>query len=179
MSISGMSSFASSSNRSVNRVAIGTYSYGRTGSVRSPQIQWAYTRRWSASRSLSIHNTIERIDKDLLALHLRVYAHWIWGLLTEPVLPYEYVPIATRFTDRLEELAKLDIPDIDMAAAVQQAREFQELAQTFDAQARLWRQRIGGGAADGHPADLLNSAMIQLSRILVPIASTVVGAYGQ
>jgi hypothetical protein len=127
----------------------------------------------------SLHNTIERIDKDLLALHLRVYAHWIWGLLTEPVLPYEYLPIATRFTDRLEELAKLDIPDIDMTAAAQQAREFQELAQAFDAQARLWRQRIRGGAADRHPADLLNGAMIQLSRILVPIASTVVGAYGQ
>jgi len=127
----------------------------------------------------SIHNTIDKIDKDLLALHLQVYAHWIWGLLTEPILPYEYVPIATRFTDRLEELAKLDIPDIDMAAAAQQAREFQSLAQTFDDQARLWRQRLRAGAADARPAELLNGAMIQLSRTLVPIASTVVGAYGQ
>lgn len=127
----------------------------------------------------SIHNTLDKIDKDLLALHLRVYAHWMWGLLTEAVLPYEYVPIATRFTDRLEELAKLDIPDIDMKSAAQQAREFQELAQAFDGQTRAWRQRYKEGSADSRPAGVLNDAMIQLSRILVPIASTVVGAYGQ
>src|SRR5206468_4315174 len=105
--------------------------------------------------------------------------HWIWGLLTEPVLPYEYLPIATRFTDRLEELAKLDIPDIDMRGAAQQAREFQELARAFDEQARLWRQRLRSGASDEAPAELLNRAMLQLSRILVPIASTAVGPYGQ
>ncbi|HKS90483.1 MAG TPA: M28 family peptidase [Tepidiformaceae bacterium] len=127
----------------------------------------------------SIHNTIDKIDRDLLALHLRVYAHWLWGLLTEPVLPYEYTPIATRFADRLEELAKLNIPDIDMAAAAQQAREFRELAQSFDAQTQTWRQRIRSGVAGGPVPDLLNGTMLRLSRILVPIASTVVGAYGQ
>jgi hypothetical protein len=127
----------------------------------------------------SIHNTLDKVDRDLLALHLRVYARWIWGLLTEPVLPYEYLPIATRFTDRLEELAAFDIPDIDMRAAAQQAREFQELARTFDELARRWRRRFGGGASDERPAELLNETMIRLSRILVPIASTVVGAYGQ
>jgi peptidase M28-like protein len=127
----------------------------------------------------SIHNTIDKVDRDLLALHLRVYARWIWGLLTEPILPYEYLPIATRFTDRLEELATLDIPDIDMRGAAQQAREFQELARSFDDLARRWRTRLGEGASDERPAELLNETMIRLSRILVPIASTVVGAYGQ
>lgn len=127
----------------------------------------------------SIHNTIDKIDRDLLALHLRVYARWIWGLLTDPVLPYEYLPIATRFTDRLEELAALDIPDIDMRGAAQQAREFQTLARTFDDLARRWRGRLGQGASDGRSAELLNQTMIRLSRGLVPIASTVVGPYGQ
>jgi hypothetical protein len=127
----------------------------------------------------SIHNTIDKVDRDLLALHLRVYARWIWGLLTEPVLPYEYLPIATRFTGRLEELATLDIPDIDMRGAAQQAREFQELARAFDDLARRWRARLREGASDERPAELVNETMIRLSRILVPIASTVVGAYGQ
>lgn len=127
----------------------------------------------------SIHNTMDKVNRDLLALHLRVYAHWIWGLLTEPVLPYEYLPIATRFADRLQELAKLDIPDMDMAGAAQQAREFQELARAFDDQSRRARHRLKTGASDDGPGELLNQTMIQMSRILVPIASTAVGAYGQ
>jgi len=127
----------------------------------------------------SVHNTIDKIDKGRLALHLRVYAHWMWGLLTQPVLPYEYHPIAARFAERLQELSKLDIPDIDMTTAAGQAREFQGLAARLDEQGRAWRQRIASGASDGRAAGLLNQTMIKLSRILVPIASTVVGAYGQ
>jgi len=127
----------------------------------------------------SLHNTIDKVDKDLLALHLRVYAHWIWGLLTERVLPFEYLPIAARFTERLQELSKLDIPDIDMAGAAQEARDFQESARAFDDTSRRWRQRLKDGAPDERTAALLNQTMIDLSRLLVPIASTVVGAYGQ
>ena len=127
----------------------------------------------------SIHNTIDKIDRNRLATHLSVYAHWMWGLLTQPVLPYEYHPIAARFAERLQELSRLDIPDIDMATAAEQAREFQGLAARLDEEGRAWRQRIASGTSDGKTAGLLNQAMIKLSRILVPIASTVVGAYGQ
>ncbi|HMM40657.1 MAG TPA: M28 family peptidase [Thermomicrobiales bacterium] len=122
----------------------------------------------------SIENTIDKVDKDRLALHLRVYASWMWGLLTDPVLPYEYEPVASRFVDRLSELAALDVPDINMAGAVDRAREFHELAARLDAASRASR-----GNPDTATADRLNSAMIQLSRTLVPVASTVVGPYGQ
>lgn len=100
----------------------------------------------------SIHNTLDKLDKDLLALHLRVYAHWLWGLLTAPILPYEYLPIAARFVDRLQELARLDIPDIDMGNAVRQAKEFQQLAARLDEQCARWRHRIANGTADEKPA---------------------------
>jgi len=126
----------------------------------------------------SIHNTLDKVDKDRLALHLRVYASWMWGLLTDPVLPYEYEPLASRFVDRLAELAALDVPDIDMAGAVERAREFHEFAARLDAASRACRANPGStGAAQS--AGRLNDAMIQLSRTLVPVASTVVGPYGQ
>jgi hypothetical protein len=32
----------------------------------------------------SIHNTIDRVDEDLLALHLRVCAHWLWRAFPVP-----------------------------------------------------------------------------------------------
>jgi hypothetical protein len=127
----------------------------------------------------SIHNTLERIDKSLLALHLRVYARWLWDLLTAPVLPYEYSPIAARFSARLHELAALDVAGIDMTSAAERAREFESLAGQLDALTETWRVRARAGAGADSAAETLNDAMLRLSRVLVPVASTVVGAYGQ
>jgi len=127
----------------------------------------------------SIHNTLDKVDKHLLALHLRVYASWIWGLLTQPVLPYEYLPVAARFADRLQELAALRVPDIDMDGAVRRAKEFHALAGRLDEQSRALRRRAQEGQVDDRASDLLNRTMIRLSRVLVPVASTVVGPYGQ
>ncbi|MBI4279542.1 MAG: M28 family peptidase [Armatimonadetes bacterium] len=129
----------------------------------------------------SIHNTLDKIDKALLALHLRVYARWIWGLLTEPVLPFEYLPLATRFAARLEELAALDVPGIDMWGTADRARQFKDLVTRFDAQSAAWRPRARPGTkdADAGAAGVLNQTMMALSRLLVPVASTVAGAYGQ
>ncbi|HET8629778.1 MAG TPA: M28 family peptidase [Thermomicrobiales bacterium] len=124
----------------------------------------------------SLENTLDKVDKGRLALHLRVYARWLWGLLTDPLLPYSYRPLAARFVARLDELAALDVPDIDLAGAAVRAREFQALADRLDARCAAWRERADGDEA---AADLLNEAMMRLSRILVPVASTVVGPYGQ
>ena len=104
----------------------------------------------------------------------------MWGLLTAPILPHEYSPLADRFVERLSQLAEYDVPDIDMQATVERAREFQGLAEQLDEQSDAWRQRLSGNPADGErAADLLNHAKIELSRTLVPIASTDVGPYGQ
>ncbi len=128
----------------------------------------------------SIHNTIDKLDKNLLAVHLRVYANWLWGLLTAPILPHEYAPLATRFVDRLQEFASYDVPGIDMAGAAERAREFQGLAAQLDQQSAAWASRLATQPADGaRAADLINDAKLQLSRTLVPVASTVVGPYGQ
>ncbi|HEX5166470.1 MAG TPA: M28 family peptidase [Thermomicrobiales bacterium] len=126
----------------------------------------------------SLHNTIDKVDKERLALHLRVYAHWMWELLTAPVLPYEYEPVAQRFVDRLSELARTPVSGIDMAGAVERARAFQVVAGRLDAAGRDWSARTGSNDLD-RAAGALNRAMISLSRTLVPVASTVVGSYGQ
>lgn len=127
----------------------------------------------------SIHNTIDKVDKARLALHLRVYAHWMWGLLSEPVLPYEYEPVASRFVERLSDFARHDIPDIDMLGAVTRARDFQVRAARLDATGKHWRGQGRSSDDAQQAAKVLNQAMIGLSRVLVPIASTVVGPYGQ
>lgn len=128
----------------------------------------------------SIHNTIDKVDKERLALHLRVYANWMWGLLTSPILPYEYEPLGRRFAERLETLAQTAVPGIDLASVAAAARDFHGLTRQLDAQSAAWEGRLAARPADGErAAALLNDAKIQLSRILVPVASTVVGPYGQ
>ncbi len=126
----------------------------------------------------SLHNTIDKVDKGRLELHLRVYAQWMWELLTAPILPYEYEPVANRFVDRLSELTKQPVSNIDMAGAVERAQAFQTVADRLDALSRDWSARTGADDAE-QAANVLNQAMIGLSRTLVPVASTVVGPYGQ
>lgn len=126
----------------------------------------------------SLHNTLDKVDRERLELHMRVYARWMWELLTAPILPYEYSPVGERFVARLTDLAALDVPEIDLAGALERARAFHTLATRLDAAAAAWRARPDS-AEQEQAAAALNAAMIGLSRTLVPLASTVVGPYGQ
>ncbi len=128
----------------------------------------------------SAHNTLDKVDRSLLAPHLEVYARWMWGLLTLPILPHEYAPLGRAFVDRLAALSSYDVPGIDMSSALAAARDFLRLATDLDHQSDLWSDRIASGTADGDAiADRINRTKLRISRVLVPIASTVVGAYGQ
>jgi len=102
----------------------------------------------------------------------------MWELLTAPILPHEYAPLAQRFVERLDELGRLNVPDIDMAGAAERARVLLNLTTRLDAAARDWRARPGGGDME-QAATVLNQAMLSLARTLIPIAATTVGAYGQ
>ena len=128
----------------------------------------------------SAHNTLDKVDRNLLAPHLEVYARWMWGLLTAPILPHEYEPLGRAFVDRLTELSAHDIPGIDMAGALEVARDFHRLATELDHHSDQWSDRIAAGTTNADAiADRINQTKLRVSRVLVPIASTVVGAYGQ
>ncbi|HYI13863.1 MAG TPA: M28 family peptidase [Thermomicrobiales bacterium] len=126
----------------------------------------------------SVHNTLDKVDRRLLLPHLRVYARWMWDLLTAPVLPYEYAPFAGQIVTRLDTLTALEVPDIDMAGAVERAREFRELASRLDALAASWRGRKDLDQVKPE-ADTINRVLLELARTLIPVTSTTVGAYGQ
>ena len=55
---------------------------------------------------------------------------------------------------------------------------FKAAAQRLDAAAEAWRGRYAGGHADPAAADALNACLKRLSRLLLPLASTMKGAYG-
>src|SRR6185312_14482585 len=85
-------------------------------------------------------------------------------------------PMVSRLAERVAELVGRDVPGIEVASVAERARYLGELAARFDARVADERARPAGGEP---VAALLSGAMLRLSRLLVPITSTVVGPYGQ
>jgi hypothetical protein len=126
----------------------------------------------------SIENTIDKLDFEFMADHLRLYAAYLWDLCTAVVLPFEYVSVAEAFIERLDEL-KAGADGIGLAGAVDGARAFKAAAEKLEAAAQTWRQRYADAATtEETAADRLNACMKRLSRVLVPLASTAKGSYG-
>jgi hypothetical protein len=125
----------------------------------------------------SIENTLDKLDWSRMGVHLRVYAAWLWELCTAPVLPFEFGPVAEDFVQRLRQLAPAGAT-IGLGPALECAEAFHDAATRLDTAAAAWRQRYGGGHADPAVAETLNACLKQLSRRLVPLASTAKGAYG-
>jgi hypothetical protein len=126
----------------------------------------------------SLENKLDKLDWELMAVHLKVYAAWMWELCTAPVLPFRFVPVAEQIVARLDDLAKHG-DTVGLAAVEARAKALVEAAGKFDAMADDWADRFGKGEGDEDAARLLNRAMKRMSRILVPLQSQVKGPYGQ
>jgi len=124
----------------------------------------------------SLDNTIDKLDFDYMALHLRVYAGYLWELCTAAVLPFEFVSVAEQFIERLDQLAP-GADALDLAGVAARARAFAAAAGKLDECAQSWRTRYEKGEKDEAAADILNACMKRLSRTLVPLASTAKDAY--
>lgn len=126
----------------------------------------------------SIENTIDKLDFDFMAAHLRVYAGYLWELCTAVVLPFEFISVADQFIERLAQLQPA-AGSIGLETAAERATAFRQAAERLDAVAQQWGVRYARGeTADESAADLLNGCMKRLSRALVPLASTAKGTYG-
>ena len=126
----------------------------------------------------SVENTIDKLDWQEMALHLRVYAAWLWELCTAPVLPFEFVSVADAFVERLAALTPAG-DGIGLDSAVARAQAFREAAERLELAAEDWRARYAAGSVtEDAPAEALNACFKRLSRALVPLASTAKGAYG-
>jgi len=126
----------------------------------------------------SLENTIDKIDWDLMAVHLRIYGAYLWELCTAPVLPFEFVSVADQFRERLEEFRAAG-QTIGIGELIGRAEKLRDAASGLDGAAQRWQERYRvGEVKDEEPAELLNACMKRLSRLLVPLASTVKGTYG-
>jgi len=126
----------------------------------------------------SLECTIDKVDFNWMPDHLRVYAAWLWELLTARVLPFSYSTTGDQFIKRLVDLAPAG-KAIGLDGAVARAEEFRASAARFDAVADRWRERYAkDGLEDDEPALRLNRCMKRLGRMLIPLESTAAGTYG-
>ena len=123
---------------------------------------------------------IDKIDWTLMAEHIRMYAAYLWELCTSPVIPFYFDGVAGQICERLEALAKLDGVDaLDLTGALAGAEDFHVAAKQLDQLIGKWREYYRNRSnADEAPADKLNRCIKRLSRLLLPIQSTVKGTYG-
>jgi hypothetical protein len=125
----------------------------------------------------SLENTIDKLDFDYMAVHLKIYAGYLWELCTAVVLPFEFVSVAEQFIERLDKLAQ-GAEALDLAGVAARARAFAAAARKLDDCAQALRARYEKDDEDEAAADILNDCMKRLSRTLIPLASTAKGAYG-
>jgi hypothetical protein len=112
--------------------------------------------------------------------HLRLYAAYLWELSTATILPFEYSTVADEFYKRLVELSRLShAKDIGLGELVKRADVFRDVTAQLDLLANTWRERYAKDEQrDSAPAHALNQAFKRLSRVLIPLQSTVRGRYG-
>ena len=126
----------------------------------------------------SLESTFDKIDWDWMVDHIRIYAAYLWDLCTAPILPFEFVNVADQFKARIVELATAGI-SVGVGSLSEHAAALDASARRLDEAAKRWDARYRADATLGSgPADLLNTCIKRLSRVLLPIASTVKGTYG-
>jgi hypothetical protein len=126
----------------------------------------------------SLECTIDKVDFGQIPKHLEVYGAYLWELLTAPVLPYTYAPVAEQFIGRLSELGAGG-KSIGLDGALARAEAFRAAAARFDERADRWRERYAkDGIKDDEPAERLNGCIKRLGRMLIPLESTAIGTYG-
>lgn len=125
----------------------------------------------------SIENTIDKLDWDYMDAHLRVYAGWLWDLCTVVVLPYEFESVAAQFVERLSSLGAAG-DSVGLGDALTWAEAFEDAARRLAKLSEELRLRYAKGETNFEPADQVNACFKRLSRMLMPLASTIIGSYG-
>jgi hypothetical protein len=125
----------------------------------------------------SAKDTWDKMDADNLVSDARMYLSYTLHLAENVLLPFEYVFSADEILSRLQEVQKLGGEEFDMAREIKWARAYRQRA--------LKLRQLTEKLAKEKPAKKMkaisevNDCLMQISRILTPVVSTVKGKYGQ
>jgi hypothetical protein len=126
------------------------------------------------------HDTIDKIDPDLLLRDARVYVATAVRLCNAPVLPFDPVATADEILGNLEVLQDQAGDRFDLSQAADRARQFREAAAALRAAADALAQQIGddaGARAEAEACRIINDALMAADRALIPVCFTVAGPF--
>ncbi len=109
-------------------------------------------------------DTLDKMDADLLVRDTRIYAHALWRLLTDVVVPLDYAAYAEALIEELSALAAVKAKGIDLAGLTAAAQALRAKASELTAAA--------AGVQNAQQAATIESALLRASRHLVPVDYT-------
>ncbi|MEX2541982.1 MAG: M28 family peptidase [Trueperaceae bacterium] len=114
------------------------------------------------------HDTLDKIDEQILVRDTRIYLHVVWRLLTDQVLPLDYAEHGRYLRSELDGLQKRVGDLFDLGEPIRRAGRLVQRAELLN------RHRH---EATGERAERLNRCLVDISRTLVPIDYTAVDRF--
>ncbi len=126
-------------------------------------------------------DTLDKVDRALVARELPVWGAYLAGLAGAAVLPTRFEPLAQSIIEAIHGLPFGDPDQIDLTSLAALAGHFADGARALDAFADAVTDRLGHGGASGleDAANELNQVLMHLSRLLTAPMRSVAGRYGQ
>jgi len=121
-------------------------------------------------------DTIDKIDERHFLMDAKMITAYALCLANSRLLPFEFVASADEFLERLEELQQQVQGVMDLSEEIVRAKDYRDRAQKLDA--LIQKLKSSGGALDAKKRNMVNNCLMQLSRELTPIMSTICGRYG-
>jgi hypothetical protein len=126
----------------------------------------------------STEDTVDKIDKENLRRDAQVYALVLWRWCTSPVLPLDYRETAGEVRTALRGIQEAAGDAFDMAPPLEALQRFAAAAEGLAAAAaRLGTVSGRGTRKQRQAASILNDALMQVGRAIIPINYTASGPF--
>jgi hypothetical protein len=125
----------------------------------------------------SAKDTWDKMDPENLVSDAQMYLAYTLHLADSVLLPFEYVFSADEIISRLQEVQKLAGEEFDLGREIKWARAYRQRALKL----RQLTDKLAKEKSAKKMKTILkvNECLMQISRILTPVVSTVKGKYGQ
>jgi N-acetylated-alpha-linked acidic dipeptidase len=117
------------------------------------------------------HDTLDKIDETVLVRDTRIYAHTVWRLLRDEVLPLDFAAHARKLLAELRSLGEGLADRFELGPLVVRAQDLLDKAQSLNA--------LAAGTPNRTTRERINRTLMELSRALVPVDYASGDRFGQ
>ena len=127
-------------------------------------------------------DTLDKVDMELISVPFKVNTVSTLRLCNNPVLPFEFVTVAGLFKKGLNDLQKGSQSILDLTSLLTQAEALEKKTEALNRGIKkvlLAYEKKGADKKLENKFKEINTCLMELSRILLPVLATKAGKYGQ